>query len=368
MTRDRSPVDTKAFEKLAARVVPGGRVIGVEAFGVDAAEDDEGTAKGVGYGQPVLLRVEDAAGTVHSLVFHTAKSDAFGHDRRADRAAEMLLAFDDFRRIPGHVPALDVGAVTRDDGLVSLSSVGEFYLVTRFAEGRVYAEDLRDIARAGELRERDLARADALVRQLIAIHAEKSRDATRYRRAIRDLVGSGEGVFGMIDSYASDVPSAAPTRLRAVEQRLFDWRWKLRDREHRSCRTHGDFHPFNVVFSDDGLPTLLDASRGCVGDPADDVACMAINYIFFAVEHPSSWQHGFSRLWYRFWEGYLDQSKDAELLEVCAPFLAWRGLVIANPAWYPHVTGAVRDRLLSFIENALESERFDPTSAEAVFA
>jgi hypothetical protein len=361
-------MDTEAFERLAARVVPEGRIIDVKVFGVDAADEDEGTAKGTGYGQPVLLRVEDAAGTVHSLVFHTAKSDAFGHDRRADRAAEMLLAFDDFRKIPGHTPALDVGAVTRDDGLVSLSDAGEFYLVTRFAEGHVYADDLREIARVGELRERDVARADALVHQLIAIHAEKSADATRYRRAIRDLVGGGEGVFGMIDSYASDVPSAAPERLRALEQQLLDWRWKLKNREHRSSRTHGDFHPFNVVFSDDDVPTLLDASRGCVGDPADDVACMAINYVFFAVEHPSSWQRGFSRLWYRFWDSYLEHSKDAELLGVCAPFLAWRGLVIANPAWYPHVTGAVRDRLLSFIENALSSERFDPASAEAVFA
>lgn len=360
-------METTAFDELAARVVPGGRVVGVRRFGVDAAADDEGTQKGVGYGEPVLVRVMDATDRVHALVFHTAKSDAFGHDRRADRAAEMLGAFDDFPKIPGHVPALDVGAVT-PTGLVSLANAGEFYLVTRFAEGRVYADDLRDLARKGELRERDTSVVDALVDQLLSIHSEKSVDALRYHRAIRDLCGSGEGIFGMVDSYPPDVPSANHARLRALEERALEWRWKLRDCENRSCRTHGDFHPFNVVLADDGAPTLLDASRGCVGDAADDVTCMAINYVFFAVEHPASWERGFSRLWYRFWERYLTKSGDTELLAVCAPFLAWRGLVIANPAWYPHVSGAVRDRLLSFIEAALDGDRFDPASAEAVFS
>jgi hypothetical protein len=95
---------------------------------------------------------------------------------------------------------------------------------------------------------------------------------------------------------------------------------------------------------------------------------MAINYVFFAVEHPGSWERGFSSLWYRFWQRYLETSNDHELLDVCAPFLAWRGLVLANPAWYPKVSGPVRDRILSFIETALDGDRFDPAEAEAVFA
>ena len=52
---------------------------------------------------------------------------------------------------------------------------------------------------------------------------------------------------------------------------------------------------------------------------------------------------------------------------MAAPFLAWRGLVVCNPAWYPHVSPEARDRVLSFVERALASERFDPASAEALF-
>jgi hypothetical protein len=48
------------------------------------------------------------------------------------------------------------------------------------------------------------------------------------------------------------------------------------------------------------------------------------------------------------------------MLEVIAPFLAWRGLVIASPVWYPHLASAVRKSLFKFIENVLAAERFDP--------
>ena len=36
-----------------------------------------------------------------------------------------------------------------------------------------------------------------------------------------------------------------------------------------------------------------------------------------------------------FWDNYLAKTDDREMLEVIAPFFAWRGLVIASPVWYP---------------------------------
>ena len=199
----------------------------------------------------------------------------------------MLLAYDRFGRVPGQVEALDVGAIKRDgSGLVSVAGTGEFYLVTSYAEGRLYADELRRVAQTGVAHEVELGHADALARHLALIHAEKYDSPVRYRRAVRDLVGSGEGVFGLVDAYAPDVPGAPPARLHAIEQRIVDWRWKIRNRAHRLARTHGDYHPFNVLIDDaaesgtQARISLLDASRGCMGDPADDVTCMAINYVF----------------------------------------------------------------------------------------
>ena len=132
-------------------------------------------------------------------------------------------------------------------------------------------------------------------------------------------------------------------------------------------RIHGDFHPFNLLFTDQSELSLLDASRGSAGDAADDVCALAVNFLFFALENEQRWATCFQPLWRRFWTSYQELSRDVELLNVVAPFLAWRGLVLANPVWYPHVTSSARSRLFDFIEAALLAPRFNPDFAELIF-
>lgn len=356
-----------ALVELVRRAAPGARLVKVEPLHPDT-NDAAATTKGAGYGVPLKLVAEEPGGRRRCLVFHTASPDWFGHDRRADRATEMLLAYDTFGGIARHVPALDVGAVTRDgEGLVSLRDAGEFYMVTGWAEGHVYAEELRRVARTGEAQALDLAHASELARYLVELHREKLDSPPRYVRALRDLLGSGEGIFGIVDGYPDDVPAAPRSRLRAIEQACLEWRWRLQSETARLSVMHGDFHPFNVVFDEREGLAVLDAARGCAGDPADDVTCMAINYVFFAVAAPHAWRTAFRGLWQRFWQLYLDESRDRRLLDVAAPFLAWRGLVVANPAWYPAVTADARDRVLTLIERTLSAPRFDPAFADEVF-
>jgi len=357
------------LRELVLRVFPGGRIERIERLGVDAG-DDERTRKGAGYGVPWRIKLRDGQGTPRALVFHTARSDDFGHDRRADRAQEMLLSYDTFPLVPGHVAALDVGVIERDGRTRSLADAGEFYLLTGWAEGTLYADDLRRVASAREHRELDLARVDALATYLAALHQKKLTRPAGYVRAVRDLVGSGEGIFGLVDGYPPDVPAAPPARLQALERSCLAWRWKLRGAGERLARVHGDFHPFNIVFGPDHSTelALLDASRGCLGDPADDVTALAVNYVFFAADAPACWAQGMRPLWQRFWRVYLDRSGDRDLLAVLAPWLAWRALVVANPVWYPNLSAQARDRVLGWIEDVLAAPAFDPASAEAVFA
>jgi hypothetical protein len=97
------------------------------------------------------------------------------------------------------------------------------------------------------------------------------------------------------------------------------------------------------------------------------VTALAINYLFFALDTPGAWEGGLASLWQRFWSSYLQSSGDSELLQVAAPFMAWRGLVVANPRFYPGLSEAGRDRLLGFIERTLGAAEFDPSFAEDVF-
>jgi aminoglycoside phosphotransferase (APT) family kinase protein len=320
---------------------------GAEVGRVVALRDDESSGeqmKALGYGRP--LRVELAGG--RAIAFHTARPDDFGHDRRADRVGNLLLAYDSFGALPHHVPALDMGVVRDDGALVSLAHTGEPYLVTAWVDGALYADDLRRV-QASAATPHDVVRAEHLARVLLEIHAQPGSHPGAYTRAIRDLLGHGEGIFGLVDSYDGSVVPA--TRLRAIEEACLAWRWRLRDQTHRLRRTHGDFHPFNILFDDFGAPQLLDTSRGSEGDPADDVACLTINYVFF----------GARPLWDAFWREYLAR----DTVDVCAavaPFFAWRALVLASPKWYPHLAAAERERILAFAERALAAPRFDPAT------
>lgn len=342
------------------------RVAGPEAELVSTqplAEDRGGKElKQAGYGAPLLVRYR-AEGEERRAVFRLMTANWFGHDRRSDRAALALLCADTYALMPKHVRVLDVGAVHEHGDLVSLAGTGEFYLLTTYAAGALYARDLREIEARGAATLLDAARAHALCNYLTELHRDPlAAPKERYTRAIRDLIGSGEGIFGIVDSYPPDGP-VSPKRLAAFEQRCAAFRPRLREKAHRLRRTHGDFHPYNVLFREGVDFTLLDASRGGLGEPADDVAAMTINYLFGGVIAPGAWEHGMMPLWNDFWTTYLSATGDFELLEVIAPFLAWRALVLASPTWYPAITPEARDRLLSFAEAALDAPSFDPASA-----
>jgi hypothetical protein len=316
----------------------------------------------------VKVTLRDERGDTREVVWRVASANEYGHDRRADRAAATVLAADTFGCLPRHVSVLDMGAYRGSAEFVSLAGTDEFYLLTTFVEGRVYAEDLRAIARAGSLSSRDIARADTLVEYLVALHARRPPHArTAYARFLRDTLGSGEGIFGIVDGYPEDAPGAPRERLARIEEPCLKFRFDLRGRHERLRRTHGDFHPFNVVFDDRSELAVLDTSRGSVGDPGDDVSCMAINYAFFALGHPGSWRGALRSLWYGFWQRYTAATRDDGLYDVVAPLLAWRGLVLASPVWYPELHPADRERILAFVEHALSRGRFSPESAEEFF-
>lgn len=347
-----------------ARLFPGSRVIEVVPLAPDSGATS-GVAKKAGYGAPVRVVLEEAGGARRDVVWHTASANEFGHDRRADRAQAMVQSFDDFAQIPRHVRALDVGFVARDGSLISVRDGDEAYLVTEFAPGTMYADDLRAIAARGSLRDLDRARLDALVGYLASLHAPIGDGVVAYRRAIRDLVGHGEGIFGVVDAYPDTTPAASRARLQAIETRCAAWRHRLHGRYARLARTHGDFHPFNIVFGEDATFTLLDASRGACGDPADDMTALAVNFLLFAAD--GGWRAGLGELWQRWWAGYAAARADRGLLDVVPPFLAWRTLVVCCPRFYPDLAPATRDRLLGFAERVLEAGRLDPAWADEVF-
>jgi hypothetical protein len=314
--------------------------------------------KGYGYGIPLRLDYQ-LDGSPRRAVLESVRPGAFGHEHMADRAQLLLWAHGAFNRLPQHVASLDVGALRRGGELVALGNAEELFMLAEFVEGREYADDLLRLRAGGALRPLDIERADALCDYLARIHGVAGPDPGLYVRRIRELVGHGECVFGVADSY----PENFAATVEEIERRCLAWRWKLKRRTHRLRQVHGDFHPWNILFREGIDFTALDRSRGEWGEAADDVTCLTLNYLFFSLQRAGRLEGDFETLWLRFWDRYLERSGDRGVLEVAAPFFAWRALVMANPVWYPALAEALRGKLLEFALQVLAAERFDPRRA-----
>jgi hypothetical protein len=284
----------------------------------------------------------------------------FGHEHMADRAQVLLWSNHAFSNLPRHVRSFDVGGFRSDGTLISAGDVEEFFLLTEYAEGQGYFRDLEQLRDAGALRQLDLDRADALCDYLAEVHSKYGNDPGLYTRRIRELVGHGECIMGIADSYTPH-PLITSQNLQQIEHRCVDWRWRLKGLTHRLRQIHGDFHPWNILFRSGTDFSVLDRSRGEYGDPADDVASLTLNYVFFSLQRSERLEGAFEILFLRFWERYLEKTGDREMLQVVAPFLTFRALVMASPVWYPSLPEAVRSKLLSFIFGVLDEETFDPT-------
>lgn len=323
--------------------------------------------KGFGYGVPYVVEftVDDL---VKRVVLETMRSEGFGHEHFSDRAKTMLWQHSAFDRLPRHVRCVDVGAFTEDNNrLKSLGDCGEFFVITEFVDGRLYHMDLDRILETGRLKELDERRCLALSDYLVDIHRVGCETKGLYVRRVRELVGHGECIMGLLDSYPSGLPFLGESDMIDIEQKCVIWRWRLKHKAERLCQVHGDFHPWNVMFREGVDFTVLDRSRGEWGEAADDLTAMTINYIFYSLRKYGELAGVFERLFKLFWSNYLRKTDDQEILEVVQPFYAWRGLVVASPVWYPDLRRDIRIKLLNFVRNVLRVERFDLEGVNSYF-
>jgi len=306
---------------------------------------------------------------VKRLVMRVVRGDTgWGHDYLGDRASVLLLQHRLYNSAPAGTccRSIDVAGILGSGEVVSIGDTQEFFnLVEEVteADGKPYVEDLFAVAQRGSLTDRDRRRCLKAADYLTALHRVKARNDVLYRRHIRDLIGHGEMIMGVIDSYPDPQTLSWVTReeLAMIEVKAVEWRNRVKYLTHRLSRIHGDFHPFgNIRFREDDALMALDLSREEFGEPADDVATLAMNYIFISLWHFNDLIEPFEELLNLFFHRYLDMTGDKEILRVIAPFYAFRGLVVIHPLYYPVMENEKRRKVLNFINNVLDADAFNP--------
>jgi hypothetical protein len=339
-------IETKVEEYLRERFGPEARLRSMDRLG-----------KGL-HGAGYLVRFRTADGE-KSLIMKTLFPSGFGHEHYSDRAKVLLLAHDAYNRMEKHIGSLDVVGES-EEGLISVKDAREFYLFMEEARGQTYFHDLDEVLERGHLTQRDRERIQMLARFLAEIHShtyEGNDGRTLYRRRIRELIGHGECIMGVIDAYDS-TEFVTDRELIDYAEKSLEWWGKLRDRSERLCMVHGDFHPGNIRFQGDDF-TVLDRSRGMWGEGADDVSCLGVNFIYYALKHVGRFGGPFEELWRLFFEQYLEEAQDQGLFEVLQPFFAFRILVIANPRFYPEDSVEIKRKLIDLGRLVLELQVFE---------
>lgn len=318
-------------------------------------------------GAGFLIEVKTGEGDKH-YVIKGLFPEGLEHDYPADRAGVFLLDMEEFGNLPKHVKAVDVLSEMPDGSIKSIGGGKEYYLLMERAEGRHYFNDLAAFAGKDKLDTTDIAKIRSMTSYLAGIHSVKKESKQMYWRKVRDTIGHGECLMGVFDTYPEGTISSR--EMADIEKKCVDWRMKMKPKYKRLCQVHGDFHPGNIWFKTVGSAEarkfgssevdfiLLDRSRGPWGDAADDISALTINYIFFSINHFGKLQGPYLKAFNMFYELYIKETGDEELLEVLAPFYAFRGAVVANPVFYPEVTLENRRRIFNFVHGVLDDESF----------
>ena len=343
-------------------------LFGSDLIHVDIKKLGEGV-QGAGF----LIDMQTKKGP-KSYVIKGLFPEGLEHDYPSDRAGVFLLDLDEFKNLPKHVKAVDVLAEMEDGSIKSIGGGKEYYLLMERAEGRHYFHDLSAFSKKEKLDDTDITKIKEMTSYLANIHSVKKESRHLYWRKIRDTIGHGECLMGVFDTYPDGTISYE--EIADIEKKCVDWRAKLKPRFKRLCQIHGDFHPGNIWFKEVGAglcacpgqpqgiaPTkidfiLLDRSRGPWGDAADDVTALTINYIFFSINHSGKIQGTYLEALELFYNEYTKKTGDTGLLEIVAPFYAFRGAVVANPLFYPDVTPENRRKIFNFVHGVLDDESF----------
>lgn len=288
------------------------------------------------------------------LILKTLFPENFGHDYFSDRAGVLLLANYAYNLLPNHVKSVDVIGVGKE--IVSVGNSKEFFILMESAKGKNYFSDLDRIKQSG-IKNSDREKALKLSNYLVKVHRKKFANPILYKRKIRDTIGHGECIMGIIDTYPK-VDFTNEKEMTEIAVKCVKWWGKIKNYSHRLSIVHGDFHPGNIWWDKNNF-VLLDRSRGIYGEPSDDVSTLSINYLFYSLMQRGNFSGDFSELFNLFFENYLNKTNDDEMLKVIAPFYAFRVLVIANPLFYPNVSNEVRRKLFNFAQNILDREEFD---------
>ncbi len=315
---------------------------------------------GIGY----LLEFE-INGEKYRKILKSLYAENMGKEYGADRAQSLILAHSSYSLMKNHIRSTDVIGLEKDGGIVSIGDAEEFFIIMEEARGEDYFNDLKRIGQSDKLESADKDKAVILARYLADLHKQKFNKGSLYKRKLRDTIGGGESIMGVMDMYPEKLAwFSRKTQIQIVQKAVEFW---MRDKykAERLCNVHGDFHPGNIWFTGADDFVILDRARGEFGEAADDIAALTINFIFYSLVYKGKFSGALKELMDIFIKEYFRLADDKEMEKIIAPCWAFRAAVLCNPCFYPDTffgsaekADRVRRKIIKFALRILGAKKF----------
>lgn len=307
------------------------------------------------------------SGHKKTLVLKSLMKEHLNLDHHSDRAASLLDAHDNYNTMELHVKSHDVVAEKNDGSLLSLDKVQEFYILMDEAYGTDLFKDFDEIRKTRVVTPEVTQKVIVLSDFLATLHKNKRYSVSLYRRKLRDTLGSGGSLLGILDMHPDDAFHIFEKEWMAIIKKSMHFWHRARGMHHRLCEIHADFHPGNLWF-DHGKLTVLDRARGRFGEPADDISAFTINPIMYALTTEKNFSGPFKDIFDTFWNNYFQKTQDKEMRKIIAPYYAFRIAVVTNPLFYnddffggKEQAYLARKKLIYFALRTLDEKEFNPS-------
>ncbi len=324
----------------------------------------------VGTGFSVNFKVD---GRPQRKILKTLFTSNLGMDHFSDRAGALLLAHSHYHKVPHHVKSIDVGSVAEDGQIISVGKAKEFFILMDEAHGTNLFTDFSRMAKEENLSLLDQKRIIELSTLLNQLHQQKPAENkdSLYKRSLRSVVGGNTSIMSIIDMYPQNLSWVTADEFQQLICKTISFWTNYRFNSNRLCHVHGDFHPGNIWYQENGQLTLLDRSGQTYGEPADDLTAFSINFIFYALKERGEFSGALKRGWELFWQNYLQLSGDREILHLAPLFLTLRAMVVINPVFYPDSffgsksqADLVRKKMFVFADKLLQRKILDVNHLE----
>lgn len=276
----------------------------------------------------------------------------FSNDYPPDRMTSFWIQHHSAKHLPKHVKSLGIVGINKSTKQIGIvEDFNEFIQVLDWAEGEEYFVDLEKILQTNHVSKDNLKKVLLLSNYLAKIHQKKfkgSKDQalSLYKRHTRDYIGS-RFMIDVLDTYPKEISFTNWNKMHKLVFEVYKYREKYKNNFERLSKIHGDFHPGNIRFQDKNKFIVLDASRAIWGEPADDVACLGINYLWYALKQTGKFKGVFKELFDVFWKNYLDKTQDKEICHTLPMFVAIRSVVLKHPLYFS-VSDQIRKKILAF--------------------